>query len=391
MASGMTIHIIAAALPPQLNGIGDYTAQLAAAMAGSIRLKVLTVTGQPHRPIPGVAIEPVFSIAEPHSVRQIARHVEADRPDWLLLQYQPFAYGRWGLNPHLPLTIADIKRRSPETRIAVMVHEPFVRIECWKTAIQTSWQRWQLWKLGRSADLMLFSIEAWARTFRSWFPEKPVLHLPVGSNIPLVRMPRDEIRARLRIPEQTMVLGLFGTTHPSRLLLPVRRAAETAQRAGWDVLVLYMGPHALRLREAMGNLPVLAEGQLPAEEISRRFAALDVYFAPFSDGVSTRRTTLMTGLQHGAAVIGTRGPLTDSILREHDGRSLLLADVDTPAELGSLALRLLDDVSLRARLGHAAQALYQREFSWEQCSSRLLAAMETGWPSALLSEARSAA
>jgi hypothetical protein len=196
----VTIQIIAAALPPQLNGIGDYTANLAATMAGSIRVKVLTVTGQPHRPIPGVAIEPVFCVSEPRSVRRIERHVEADRPDWLLLQYQPFAYGRWGLNLHLPLSIAAIKREWPETRIAVMVHEPFVPIESWKTAIQTSWQRWQLWKLGRSADLVLFSIEAWARRFQSWFPGQPVMHLPVGSNIPLVRTPESVIRARLGIP-----------------------------------------------------------------------------------------------------------------------------------------------------------------------------------------------
>jgi len=110
--------------------------------------------------------------------------IETDTPDWLLLQYNPFSYGRWGLNLDLPLVIRDIKRRQPFIRIALMGHEPFVPISNWRSAIMTTWQRWQLWMLGRSADVVFFSIQPWARKFQTWWPNKPVLHLPVGSNIP---------------------------------------------------------------------------------------------------------------------------------------------------------------------------------------------------------------
>src|SRR5207244_1468495 len=114
---------------------------------------------------------------QPRSTAQIGRCVEADRPDWVLLQYNPFSYGRWGLNPYLPLVMWRLRRRCPETRFALLVHEPFVPITSWKFAIETVWQRWQLWLLGQNADLIFFSIEPWAQRFRSWFPHKPVLHL----------------------------------------------------------------------------------------------------------------------------------------------------------------------------------------------------------------------
>ena len=92
----MRIHIIAAALPPQLDGIGDYTANLAAELAHSATVTVLTGAPTPDL-IPGVQVETAFSADNPRSVWNLVSRVAADPPDWVLLQYNPFSYGRWGL------------------------------------------------------------------------------------------------------------------------------------------------------------------------------------------------------------------------------------------------------------------------------------------------------
>src|ERR671916_396556 len=78
------------------------------------------------------------SVAKPRSVLRLTDVIQADPPDWLLLQYNPFSYGRWGLNLHLPLIVRRIKQQQPHIRIALMVHEPFVPIENWKFAIMTT-------------------------------------------------------------------------------------------------------------------------------------------------------------------------------------------------------------------------------------------------------------
>ena len=372
----MKIHIITAALPPLLDGIGDYTANLAAELACSTTVTVLT--GAPAAaPIPGVQVVTAFSADDPRSVWNLVDRIAADPPDWVLLQYNPFSYGRWGLNLHLPRVMRQIKRDLPGTRFALMVHEPFVPINNWKNAAMTTWQRWQLWSLGRTADVVFFSIEPWARKFTPWFPARPVLHLPVGSNIPLVPIARAEARARLGIPNETVVFGLFGTAHDSRLLGPVSGAMDLARKAGRDALVLYIGPHGQVVRKALGvDMPFRDDGRLSPDEVSLRFAALDLYFAAYADGISTRRTTLMTGLQHGAAIIGTRGHLTDSMLKQEDGRAFLLADSDAPDESNRHALCLMENVSLREQLGREAQRLYQAEFAWERIAARLLDAMK---------------
>jgi glycosyltransferase involved in cell wall biosynthesis len=371
----LKICIISAALPPRLDGIGDYTAHLAQELARSAEVHILTAEGKRHAAIAGVNIVPAFAPTEPPTVWRILQHVESIRPDWVILQYQPFCYGRWGLNLHLPLMVRKLKDRCPGTRFALMAHEDFVPVINWKFAVMTTWQRWQLWSLGRSADLVLFSIQPWVDKYRGWFPGKPVLHLPVGSNIPLVGLSAVEARERLGIPMGHIVLGLFGTAHACRLLHLVRGAASAARQGGRDVTLLYMGPDAESIRGQLGDLPIRAEGPLPAEEVSRRFAAVDVALAPFVDGVSTRRTSLMTGLQHGVATVGTRGPLTDRALVEQHERALLLADVAKTDEFCVQVQRAVDDGNLRHRLGRAAEILYTQEFAWDRIASKLQAVL----------------
>lgn len=368
----MHIHIIAAALPPQLDGIGDYTAYLSSELAKSEAVTVFTNTDTPHNTIEGVTIVPAFSVGDPRSVWNMLDQVRHEAPDWVLLQYQPFSYGRWGLNLHLPLVMRQIKRCCPGTNFALMMHEPFVPIINLKFAVMTTWQRWQLWQLGRAADLMFCSIEPWAQRFGRWFPKTPVRHLPVGSNIPRVAISRTEARLRLGIADETLVLGLFGTAHISRMLGWVRGAAEAVQNGGHKILVLYMGPDGVTVCRVLDGLMTMAEGPLASEEISRRFAALDIVLAPFIDGVSTRRTSLMTGLQHGIATVGTEGVLTDAMLSRENGQAFLLADARTPLDFNTHVLSLADDTLLRERIAHAGQRLYSSEFTWSRIADQLL-------------------
>ena len=119
----MKVHLVFPALPPMLNGIGDHTACLAKTL--SVRCQIKVLTGQEaFDAIEGVAIEQAFSIKRPQDVSRLSNAVMNDVPDWLILQYNPFSYGRWGLNPFLPMVIRRIRRRCPQTRIALMVHEP---------------------------------------------------------------------------------------------------------------------------------------------------------------------------------------------------------------------------------------------------------------------------
>ena len=143
----MHLTLIAAALPPALDGIGDYAARLASQLAvGGHDMTILTASAAAVEaaPIPGVTVRGAFDPARPGTTgRPLLDAIVADRPDWVVLQYNPFSYGRRGLNLHLPRAMAGVRARSPGTRVAVMFHETYVSVEHWRFAVMTTWQRWQ--------------------------------------------------------------------------------------------------------------------------------------------------------------------------------------------------------------------------------------------------------
>ena len=369
------ICIVSAALPPQLDGIGDHTANLGAELSRFCAVTVLTNQGSQVFAIPGITIKQCFAKSHSCSFWRIAAFVNQENPDWILLQYNPFSYGRWGLNLHLPLVMRTIRRKG-QTKVAVMVHEPFVPLTSWQFVVMSIWQRWQLWMLGKNADMLFFSIDPWVSRFQSWFPGQRVMHLPVGSNIPRIPLERAEAKTRLGIQSGTTVIGLFGSLNPSRMIEQVRETAKAAWLQYKNVKMLYIGQDIAVAKEAFLGVPLLAEGPLSPEEVSKRFSAMDIYLAPYSDGVSTRRTTLMTGLQHGLPVAGTYGELTDRILSERNGSALILVDVNDAAMFSTTVCQLCGDRAKQTSLSEEATSLFDREFSWQQIANRLLTALE---------------
>src|SRR4051794_30823895 len=113
----MKIQIAAAALPPLIDGIGDYTAGLATQLSRSADVHVLTTCEHPVNPIPGVRISPAFSPGVRRSVRRLTGFVAAERPDWFVLEFNQFSFGRWGLNPFLPAVLRRIRRTWPAMRV----------------------------------------------------------------------------------------------------------------------------------------------------------------------------------------------------------------------------------------------------------------------------------
>ena len=173
------------------------------------------------------------------------------------------------------------------------------------------------------------------------------------------------------------MVGLFGTAHVSRMLPLINDTLRALARAGHRATLLYVGPNADVVRAQVNTVPLVAEGFLSGEEVSRRFTAMDMYLAPFMDGVSTRRTSFLAALQHGVATVGNRGAWSDPLLLREDERAFVLTDVRNEKAFHQLALRVAGDAAFRARLGAGAEELFAREFTWESIAERLLFALGT--------------
>jgi glycosyltransferase involved in cell wall biosynthesis len=296
----------------------------------------------------------------------------------ILLQYNPFNFGRWGFAPWLPLKLWRLKRSKSRPKIAVMVHEMYYPISDWRSALMGGWQRVQFFAVRVLSDVAFTSVSPWAKALESHRPRRPVHHLPVGSNLPDMRHARAAERERLGIRDDAIVLAAFGTGHPSRLLDYVADAANRIASQGHETVLLNLGFNTPDVSVSPA-VRVVTPGHLEEEAISAHLAAADVYLAPFTDGVSTRRTTVMAALQHGLSIVGTDGHNTDEMLRSSTN-AMRLTPVGDREAFSRTVCELADDPDARVELGECARSLYEEEFDWSVVCDRLLAWLQIGKP-----------
>lgn len=332
------VGLLAARDERQADGIWDYTQGLSAALrTDGVRTRVLRWRHG--------------------SLRDGAAGLDA-----LVVQYNPFSFGRRGFAPGLPLALGRLRRTGSRPVIAVMFHETYVDMKNLRWALMGAWQRAQLLALQAAADVQLCTIERWTERLRRTAGRRPVHHLPVASNLPDAREHRDAARAELGVPSGTVVMSCLGLRHPGRLEQHVLAAARGAGERAERVLVLNLGVGDGSDEPIAPNVVLRHTGYLPEDRLARCYAASDAFLAPYADGVSTRRGTVMAALQHAVPLFGTSGHLTDGVLLRSAG--LTLTPVGDRDAFAAAVAAAVADPERRARLGEAGLETYRRCFDW---------------------------
>jgi glycosyltransferase involved in cell wall biosynthesis len=360
--SNRKVAIVASALPPRMDGIGDHSSGLAGALARAFDVTVHTALGFSPEPIPGVNIVQSFDIAPRRAITNLEAAMKQSPADWMILQYNPFCFGKRGINPFLAGTIRRIKRDLPSMKLAVMVHEMWMHTSTLKYAILSMIQRRQFASITSQADITLFSTGPWADQYQLRYPDRTCVHMPVGSNLPYVETNREAIRQELGFNDNTIVLGSFGGNHPSRLFDLFARAARQLKSTGHEVQILSIGSAGPAIREAMPELPLVDVGSLSAEEVSRKLQAIDIYLSPFFDGVSTRRGSFFAGIQHGLATVTTRSYHSDSEMLAYEGKAFLAPDTGDESAFIAAAEKLASDVNFRRSICKQAKTCFDENY-----------------------------
>jgi glycosyltransferase involved in cell wall biosynthesis len=287
--------------------------------------------------------------------------------DALLIQYNPFSYGRWGIAPSLVMRLARARLRAGRPHVCLVVHEPYVAARGPRTTVMAAWQRVQLLALACLADSVVVpSTDAARRVGRRLC--RPMV-VPVGSNLPDRRSCREETRTALQVQPHDVVLVVFGASTAGRSLAHTSAAVRAAADCGKGVVLLVLGS-GHDLPEHLEGIVVHRPGALPAEDVSRLIAAGDLFLAPYDDGVSTRRGALMAALQHGIAVVGTTAGRSDPTLV--GSSALHLVTIGDVAAFAEEVARLTADETQRRASGAAARRLYVECFDWDVIARQLL-------------------
>jgi glycosyltransferase involved in cell wall biosynthesis len=237
-----------------------------------------------------------------------------------------------------------------------------VPIADWRSLLMGGWQRAQLAALARLSDHLFASIEAWTHLFG----RRPAAHLPSGSNLPDARERRQAMREELGL-DGSLAVATLSSGHPSHLTDYVGEALRRLVTDGVSPVFLQLGAGSSGVEGIPATVRVVRPGPLPAERLAEHVAAADMLLAPFVDGVSTRRSSLMAALQQGVAVVGTRGALTDPCLLR-----LELVNVGDEAAFAEHVSAVATSRGRCERLGESGRELFERSFAWSAIATRLL-------------------
>lgn len=383
-------HIITSEYPPRTGGVGDYTRLVAEGLAGAGDAVCVwcpsheeprgeTHADETRATVGRLVVRRELEGFGAGDLRRLGRALDSHAaPRRLLVQYVPHGFGPRAVNIGFCLWLLKRARMSGD-RVETIVHEPFLEFAgTWRQRAAAAAQRLMTALLVGASSRVWVTIPAWEALWRPYAFGRRIRFewLPVPSTIPVVADPSRtaEVRSQCVSPRDGLLVGHFGT-YTQHIAEQLGRVLPALLSSHADATALLLGRGSEEARDrVLREHPSLAgrihaTGLLAAGELSAHLAACDILLQPFTDGVSSRRTSAMAGLAHGLAVATTSGRLTETLWAESG--AVALAPAGDDAALIEVAARLLASDAERARLGAAARTLYRERFD----VSRTIAAL----------------
>lgn len=350
MSTARPLLFVSGEYPPDVGGVGDYTARLRDA---------LVAEGWPSNLL---------------SRRQV-RHWDARALAWVLraapragvvhIQFQAAAYDLLGdvcLMPWL------LRRVRPRVRVVTTFHDVrvpylFPRAGGLRTAAVRL--------LARSSDAVIAADERDLNTLGR--PACRRHQVPIGPNIACAPGPaydRATFRARLGLRADTLALVYFGLLNQSKGLDLLLDAFDLLLTELPSARLLLLGGAAgasdptdrVTAARVSGRLDRLADrvvrtGWLAPEALSEYLLAGDVALLPYADGASPRRGSLLACAEHGLPIVSTQ-PASLAVA------DAIQAVAPTAAALAAAVLEVARTPSLATRRRASSRALAART-SWQ--------------------------
>jgi len=374
----MNLGLVTGEFPPMQGGVGDYTHELARAIA-ALGVEVHVIT---NRTVNGgrqtmVSIHPVIARWSFPSLLQIRALSRALKLDLLNLQYQTAAYAL-SAPIHFLSDVAGVKT-------VVTFHDlrvPYLFPKAGRL------REMAVTHLARSASGVIVTDPADEKELQSRGGVKHLTQIPIGSNIapnPPPGYDRATWREKMGVYPNEFLLGYFGFLNESKggdVLIGVM--AALLSRKARVRLVLIGGQtgtsdtaNNAAFSAEIGKLiarydladRIIQTGFVEASEVSAYLLTCDAMVLPYRDGASFRRGTLMAALAHGCPIITTHPAMPLPELQ--DGKNIRLVPPDSASAIVLAVTELLDAPDLRARMGQGAREL-AKQFEWGAIAEKTL-------------------
>ncbi len=225
-------------------------------------------------------------------------------------------------------------------------------------------------RLGDSRIIAVSEATREAYLKRYWERPERVVTIHNGIATPEPKLGRAQTRAALGIAPDALVVAIVAVLRKGKGHdVAVQAIARLRERfPGLTLLIVGDGPERAQIETLASSLGKSAIFTGHRGDVAELLGAVDVLLHPTS--MDAFPTVLLEACAASLPVLATRvGGIPEIVRDEHNG---LLLDMPTNAAAVAAKLeRLLGDTQLRARMGVAARARFEHEFSAEQWAKRL--------------------
>lgn len=366
----MTLLLLCNRFPPAIDGVGDYTANLAQALSHTgARVHIICKAQKTVVAPANVSVHPMITSWNYASHPGILGRIAEIDPDWVGIQYVPTGFQRQGMPWDLP-RLAGVLKKSGR-RIFTMFHEVRVRKQGIRSCLIGAIQHRIAQALCRHSDQTITSIELYARLLGPYREQTKVI--PIGPNVIPEPGKQDGKRdfPNWELLGHGPILCTFGDRDIRSLLEAVQQLLPEFP----DLQLIICGKNRTPVDRQQFPFAMPA-GYLAPAAIGACLLTSDLFILPDPvspkghGGSSNKSGSLAAACAAGLPVIGTRGNLNNALL-EH-GKNIFLIDRPNSNLLKEAIKTLLHQPDLRQALGTSSRALYTEHLTWKILAESLL-------------------
>lgn len=348
----MKILFITNTLPPVVDGVGDYTLNLAREFArhGHQAGILCKRDDRVRHDYADIAVYPIVEKWNRTSAKHVSNLIKEKKIDVVSLQYVPH-----GFEPHgLPFGLVGFVKEVKKTGVSVFTfcHEVYWRYRGLnlKYLVESLLMASISKRILAKSDYVATSISYYAKMILS-LSGKKAMAIPIASNIP-VKYDKNEISELRRkiAPNNELIVAFIG----KRDMSVVSVALEKLIYEGIKIKILLIGKTNDVVN--IGEKYCYRTGLLDIDELSKYVAVADCMIMPEGQmGCSFKSGSLAAALSFGLPVVTSQGIMTDKVLQ--DGKNIFFVRYSSVDDYNKVILSMANQESLRKGVSKNAKML----------------------------------
>lgn len=370
----MNILFICSNMPPMVDGVGDYTYNIASEFArhGHEVHVICHKRKEIRTDYDDLHIVPMVERWARSTGKRIAQYVKDKNIDVVSLQYVPH-----GFEPHgLPFGLVPCMKEVKKTGVKMMVfcHEVclFGPATSLTVYVMQRATKFVTRKLLHLFDFVATSIEYYSKLITELDNRKNPKVFPIVSNVPLVEMTIDgvrDLRRKVANYDET-IIAFFGLRDVDLSIEAIQRLRQD----GMKIKVLFIGKLPMNFKHHDLENSFKTD-VLDVNELGQYMKIPDVLLIPEKSyyGCSFKSGSLAAAMQNGLPVVTGKGILTSDTLI--DNQNIVFADFSDMEDVYGKLKKLCTEREFRCNIGKSA-ALLLSDRTWNKTYEQYMKLLE---------------